>query len=145
MTKARYLYPCEIEADEDGWQVVRFPDLPEALTGAPSRAEALAEAVDCLEEALAARILDRRPIPGPAAAKGRPTVAPGALMAAKAALFEAARDAGLGPSQLAVRLGVQETEARRMLDPRHATKIGRLEAALAALGKRIVVSVEPAA
>ncbi|MEQ8966106.1 MAG: type II toxin-antitoxin system HicB family antitoxin [Azospirillaceae bacterium] len=145
MAKARYLYPCEIEADEDGWLVVRFPDLPEALTGAPSRAEALAEAVDCLEEALAARILDRRAVPAPSAAKGRPTVAPGALMVAKAALFEAARDAGLGPSQLAVRLGVQETEARRMLHPRHATKIGRLEAALAALGKRIVVSVEPAA
>jgi hypothetical protein len=39
--------------------------------------------------------------------------------------------------------GRAEGEVRRMLDPRHATKIGRLEEALATLGKRLVVEVAP--
>lgn len=42
-------------------------------------------------------------------------------------------------------MGVRESEVRRMLDPRHATKIGRLEDALARFGKRLVVTVEEAA
>jgi len=42
-------------------------------------------------------------------------------------------------------MGVQESDIRRMLDPGHATKIGRLEEALARFGKRLVVSVEEAA
>ena len=36
-------------------------------------------------------------------------------------------------------------EVRRMHDPRHPTKIGRLEEALARFGKRLVITVEAAA
>lgn len=42
-------------------------------------------------------------------------------------------------------MGVQESEVRRMLDPRHATKVGRLEEALARFGKRLVITVEEVA
>ena len=71
--------------------------------------------------------------------------APGAVLAAKAALYEALREERLSNSAFAVALCVQESEVRRMLDPRHATKIGRLEDALARFGKRLVVTVEAAA
>ena len=70
---------------------------------------------------------------------------PGALIAAKAALYLAMREAGLSNVALARRLGCQETEVRRLLSPRHNSKIGRLEQALAALGKRLVVDVRDAA
>ena len=67
------------------------------------------------------------------------------MLAAKAALYEALRERRLSNSAFAAEMGIQESEVRRMLDPRHATKIGRLEQALARSGKRLVVTVEEAA
>jgi len=139
----RYAYPVEIEVESDGVTAV-FPDLPEAITGAATRAGALEAAADCLEEALAHRILRRFDVPAPSPARGRPLVAPGAVMAAKVALYQAMRASGTTNTALAEALGVQEGEVRRMLDPRHATKIGRLEAALRHFGQRLVVEVDTA-
>jgi antitoxin HicB len=42
-------------------------------------------------------------------------------------------------SELARRLGLDEKEARRMLNPRYATKVAALERVLHALGKRVEV------
>jgi len=68
-----------------------------------------------------------------------------APMAAKAALYLAMRQAGVTNVQLAEKLGCDEREIRRMLDPRHATKLPRIKEALAVLGKRLVLGVEEAA
>jgi antitoxin HicB len=48
-------------------------------------------------------------------------------------------------TELARRLGVSETVVRRMLDPKHDTRPEKIQAALAALGKRIVVTFEDGA
>ena len=144
MTRTRFTYPVTLDAEADGVFSVSFPDLPEALTHGRDRAEALVQAADCLEEALANRIVERLAIPRPSAAKGRPTVAPGAVIAAKAALATALAESGTSRNALARALQVQSVEIRRMLDPRHTTKIGRLEEALAVLGQRLVVTVEAA-
>lgn len=141
----RYLYPVDLtDHGPDGWLVV-LPDLPEAITGGDTRDDALVQASDCLEEALAGRMKQRASIPHPGPSRGRPMVAPGALIAGKLALYEAMQAAGFSQVALAARLGVAEGEVRRMLDPRHATRIDRLEAALAKLGRRLVISVEDAA
>jgi antitoxin HicB len=63
-------------------------------------------------------------------------------MAAKTSLYLAMRELGVTRSQLAQRLGVDEKEVRRMLDPRHATKLPRIEQALGILGHRLIVSLE---
>jgi len=105
----------------------------------------MAQAADCVEEALAGRMARREDIPEASAAKGRPAAAPGAVLAVKVALYEALREQRLSNIAFAVAMGVQESEVRRMLDPRHATKIGRLEEALARFKKRLVISVEAAA
>jgi antitoxin HicB len=55
------------------------------------------------------------------------------------------RERGMRNTDLAKRLGVSETVVRRMLDPKHATKPEKIQAALTALGKRIVVTFEDAA
>ena len=47
--------------------------------------------------------------------------------------------------QLARKLDCDEKEVRRMLDPRHPTKLPRIREALEAFGKRLVVGVEKAA
>jgi antitoxin HicB len=55
------------------------------------------------------------------------------------------REGGMRNTELARRLGISETVVRRMLYPKHNTKPERIQAALAALGKRIVVRFEDAA
>jgi len=55
------------------------------------------------------------------------------------------REAGITNVQLARKLGCDEKEVRRMLDPKHATKLARIKEALGAFGKRLVVSIEEAA
>jgi antitoxin HicB len=62
-------------------------------------------------------------------------------IAGKLALYSALREQGISNSELARRLGVRETVIRRMLDPDHATKPERLQAALAELGQVLAVSV----
>ena len=140
----RYSYPIDLHEEREGGFSVTFPDFDEAFTDGDTVADAVAEAADCLEESLAGRIARREDIPAPSQAKGRPAVAPGAVLAAKAALYEALREERLSNSAFAAAMGIQESEVRCMLDPRHATKIGRLEEALARFGKRLVITVEAA-
>lgn len=144
MQVTRLAFPADLETDEDGRVVARVPDVPGCVTDGATRAEALAEAADALEEAIAVLMEARRDIPFPSPSQGRPFVMPGAVMTAKIALYAALRESGTSNVALARRLGVAETEVRRMIDPRHKTKIARLEAGLAALGRRLVVSVEAA-
>ena len=59
-------------------------------------------------------------------------------------MYEAKREVGIGNVELGRRLGVAENEIRRCLDPRHATKINRLEDALATLGRRLIVTMDAA-
>lgn len=137
------LTPAAEWAPGDTGFVVTFPDLPEAITQGEDRADALRKAADCLEEALAGRIRRGDDIPVPSAAT--PIVAPGAVIAAKAALHLALREAGLTKVALAARLGWDEKEVRRLLDPRQPSKIQRIDAALAALGRRLVIDLSDAA
>src|ERR1035441_6882930 len=81
----------------------------------------------------------------PRAARGERLIPVPAPMAAKAALYLAMGERGMTNVQLARKLGCDEKEVRRMLNPRHPTKLPRIKDALDVLGKRLVVSVEEAA
>ncbi len=135
----RYAYPVTLEPDADGRVVASFEDVPEALTDGADEAEALAEAADALAAALAGYARERRPLPRPSPARGRHVVPIPALAAAKLALCEALRRQGVNNSELARRLGVTEAVARRLVDPDHASRIERVEDALAALGVELIV------
>jgi antitoxin HicB len=140
-----YTYRAITEPGETkGVLVVSFPDVPEAITEADGEASALEAAADALGLALLSYPLRGLALPKPRARDGHVvTVAP--EIAAKLAVLEAFAASGLTKSELARRLGVRETEARRILDPLHATKLPRLAETLAVLGKRLVVGVEEAA
>ncbi|MFN3076334.1 MAG: type II toxin-antitoxin system HicB family antitoxin [Alphaproteobacteria bacterium] len=140
----RFAYPVDLTTDPDGRVVARIADLPGCVTDGTDRAEAMVEVADALEEALADVIIRRQDIPLPSPARGRPMAVPGAVIAGKVALYLALRDSDMTNVALAERLGMAESEVRRMLDPAHATKIGRLEQALAAVGRRLVVTMEAA-
>jgi antitoxin HicB len=66
-------------------------------------------------------------------------------LAPKLALYLAMRAQGIHNAALARRLNVDERVVRRMLDPAHETKAEKIQAALAALGKRLTMEVEDAA
>ena len=57
----------------------------------------------------------------------------------------ACHDREVNNSELALRLSVHERVIRRMLDPGHATKAEKIQAALAVLGKQLTVEVRDAA
>ena len=145
MFTARYAADVLPETDGRGYYV-QFPDLPEALTSGNDREDALSEAADCLAEALAGRMARKDEIPPPSSPKrGQRLVGVPFYLAPKLALYLAVREHAIPNTALAKRLGVSETVVRRMLNPKHVTKPERIEDALAALGKRIVVSFEDAA
>ena len=140
----RLAYPVKLERQEDGSILVSFPDIPEALTEGATEEEALAEAEDCLVAALGGYIQARRAIPRPSAGRGRTLVPLPALVAAKSALYCAMRTQGVGNTALAERLGVSEGAVRRLIDPDHRSHIGQVEAALHALGQRLVIATQAA-
>ena len=141
----RFTYPARLRPDSTGELIVSFRDLPECLTSGADEAEALTEAADALEEAIAGRINRGDSIPVPSARRaGERLVAVPAITAAKAALALALADNGLSRVALAQRLGVDEKAMRRMLDPRHRTAIARIEAALRVLGQDLVVETRAA-
>ncbi len=138
-------YFCLLEPNGEGGFIARFPDVPDALTEGASREEAIENAADALEVALLGCMKDGDDIP-PARAKPRGGIAihVTAQSSAKLAFYTAFRRSGLSQSALARKLGKDEAEIRRMLDPHHATKLPALDDALRALGQRLVLTVEAA-
>jgi antitoxin HicB len=135
-----FIYPFVLTPEDSGGFVVTFPDVPEAITQGEDWADALAQATDALDEAIAGRIRRGDDIPQPSPfSSDSPVVLVPALTAAKASLFLALRQARLGKSELASRMGCDENEVRRLLDPRHASRLTRIQQALAVLGKGIAV------
>lgn len=136
-------YPVTLERFPDTC-IVRFPDIPEAITEGKTVEDALESAEDCLDVALLWMAEDGRPFPPPSS-QGDAWVSATAPIAAKLALMLAWRDSGLSKSAFARRLGKSESEVRtRILNPRHKTALATLDAAARALGRRLVVDLAPA-
>ncbi|SPE29550.1 conserved hypothetical protein [Candidatus Sulfopaludibacter sp. SbA3] len=140
-------YPASFLPEENGKGFhVRLQDLPEALTGGTDLTGTFAQAADCLAEAIAGRIVRGDRIPAPSKLRrGQYPVSVPLYLAPKLALYLAVLESGMRNTELAKRLGVSETVVRRMLDPKHNTKPEKIQASLAALGKRIVFRFEDAA
>ena len=144
MSTQAFSFPVVLTPDQRTI-MVEFPDVPGALTQGADEQDALVRAVDCLVAALGAYVELRREIPPPSPAHGRPTVTLPPLAAAKLALYQAMHEAKMTNVALAGHLGVTENAVRRLLDLDHRSHIGRIEAALAVFGKRLVVEVRDAA
>ena len=130
-----YAYPCELAADDQGALVATFPDVPEAITGADGRTEALRLAADALAAALAGYVYDGRDIPSPSQpADCQELVAVDAVTAAKLALGSAMRAQGISESELARRIGASASAVRELADPDRRTSIGQVSTAIEAAG-----------
>lgn len=133
-------YPVELTRDGDTW-LVTFPDVPEAITFGEDKDEALLQAKDALETALSMYVDNRRDLPRPSPAQGRPTVRPDALECAKLGIYAAMREQGLRKADLARKLHWHMPQVDRLLDLRHASRLSQIEQAAAALGKRVEIRV----
>ena len=139
-------YPASLIPDPAGGFTVTFRDVPEAITEGDTREEALLHAEDALESALAMYIAGNEPLPSPTDARAGEVMVPlSALGMAKTALYEAMREEGVGRAELARRLRWHLPQVGRVLDLRHASRMEQVEAALAALGLRLIVEVAKAA
>ncbi len=140
-----FVYPIALTHDAEGGFVVTCRDLPEVITQGENRTQALEAAEGALQAAMEMRMQDGVEIPP--ATRPRRGELPASVpigTAMKAAVYLAMREQGISKTELARRLGVNEKETRRMLDPRHSTKVPALEHALHVLGKRAELRINGA-
>lgn len=136
-------YPARLE-DHDGDLVARFPDLPEAITGARDRDEAVALAADALDVAVRYRLAHGLPVPDPrAAGPGEVEVALDPVTAGRVAFARAMAAEGLDKVAAARRIDRDEKVVRRILDGRGPVRFETVAAALKALGAPVALAFRP--
>lgn len=142
-------YRVKLEQDDNGTLLVTCPDLPGVVTYGETREDALARAVDAIEEWIASLISDGLDVPRPRSAgrlkRNEAMVRLPALSALKLELFWALRDAGITRAELGRRLRWNRESIDRLFRLDHASRLDQIEAALRALGRYVSVSVEKAA
>ena len=138
----RFTFPVKLTKQKEGGFLVEFVDLPEAITQGESEKDALIEALDCLEEAIANRMIMKLDIPEPKRISAHQhSVSLSATLAAKAALYVVMKNKHLTNIALAKKLSCDEKEIRRLLDPHFQSKIPRIEDVLHVLGQRLEVNM----
>ncbi len=137
-----YAYPCALTPAEDGSLIATFPDVPEAITADSDLAEALAMAEDALATALAGYVHEKRDIPAPSdTAAGQELIPVSPVVAAKLALYSAMRAQRITKVELARRLGISESAARKLTNPDHRSHVSQVHRALRAVGRSLRVEV----
>src|SRR3984957_7785912 len=123
-------YPASFLPEANGKGLhVRFPDLPEALTGGDDLEDTVAQATDCLAEAMAGRIARGDEIPLPSKPKrGQRLIIVPLYLAPKLALYLAMRERGIPD-----------------VEPEAPHQTREDSGGVGALGKRIVITFEDAA
>lgn len=140
-----YDYPVTMLEDENPGVGVICDDIPEFNSAGDDIADALRESVDGMETALSFYVDDRRAIPAASAPKpGQHVLRLPAVTVAKIVLWNAMIERDMRKADLCRLLGLHQTQGDRLIDFLHSTKMEALEKALAALGKRLAVSVEAA-
>jgi antitoxin HicB len=136
-------YPASFKPDpEAGGLVVTFRDIPEAITQGDDDAEAMTMAEEVLLSSIEYYLRQKRPVP--ASSEPQPNermVALPAIVAAKVLLLNEMLAQGVGPSELARRMGTIPQNVNRLIDVRHTSKLESVEQAVKALGKHLELSL----
>ncbi len=132
-------YPIEMTPDENGTVLVTCPALPEVTTFGANEADARHHAIGAIEEALAARIADGREIPEPRSKTG---VVMSMQTGIKVKLYNALRAERITRAELSRRLHWKREQVDRLFRLGHATRLDQFDAAFAALGRRVSISID---
>src|ERR1700721_3057649 len=135
-------YQYKLERQENGWWLVRFPGVPEALTEGETREEARTKAVDCVIAALEGYMKAGKPLPrGGATLTGPDRAVLPSLVTAKLAVYETMRERGWSKTKLAKQLGMPENSVRRLLDLRHSSHMWVIDEALAKMNAELPIDL----
>lgn len=141
-----YLALFEPDAQAGGYSVT-FPDFGYGVTQGETAEEALEMAQDLLMLTVSDYVREGKALPVAARRRGtkfRPVALP-ALQSAKVDLYMTFLELGLKKAEFARRIGIPKTHIERLFSLRHHSRLDQLEAAFAALGKRLHVEVRDAA
>ena len=130
-----------------GGYVVTFPDFGYGVTQGETAEEAMEMARDLLTLTIGDYIREGKRLPMPARRRGakfRPVPLP-PLQSAKVDLYTAFLESGLKKAEFARRIGIPKTHIERLFSLRHHSRLDRMEAALAARGKRLHIETRDAA
>ena len=130
-----------------GGYVVTFPDFGYGVTQGETDQEAMEMAQDLLMLTIGDYMREAKPLPAPTRRRGakyRPVPLP-ALQSAKVDLYRAFQASGLKKAEFARCIGIPKTHVERLFSLRHQSRLYQIEAALAALGKRLHVEARDAA
>jgi antitoxin HicB len=141
-------YQALFEPDlEAGGYVVTFPDFGYGATQGETEQEAMEMALDLLMLTIGDFIREGRSVPVPShrrGAKYRSVPLP-ALQSAKVELYVAFVKSGLKKAEFARRIGIPKTHVDRLFSLRHQSRLDQIEAAFAALSKRLKIEACDAA
>lgn len=138
-------YKYKLEQQSNGWWMVRFPGIPEALTEGKTEREARGNAVDCVVAALEGYMKAGKRLPrqGASHAGSDRAVLP-SLVTAKLSVYETMRDRGWSKLRLAKELGMPENSVRRLLDLRHSSQMWIIDEALAKMQSELTIDLPKA-
>lgn len=132
-------YPVTLTAD-DGTFLVTSPDFPELTTFGETRDDAVIHAAGAFEEAIAARIARREPVPRASKPKrGQRAVSLPSLTEIKVALYRRMRAQKITKAELARALDKHPPQIDRLLNVQHGSTVAQMEEALKAVGLRLAV------
>ena len=130
-----------IKKQPDGSYLVSFVDLPDTFTEGETKEEALFNAVEVLSGMLAWRLEEANDVPAPSQKVKRALyIAPDAKTQSAMLLRLARGERSL--SELARALETSWPSAQRLENPQHWPSLKTLDRAAAALGKRLVLTLE---
>ena len=135
-------YRYKLEREENGWWLVRFPGIPQALTEGKTQEEARANALDCVIAALEGYMKAGKPLPRQVAShSGRNRAVLPSLVTAKLAVYVKMQERGWSKLRLAKELGMQENAVRRLLNLRHSSRMWIIDEALARMKRELNIDI----
>ena len=136
-------YPAKIESDNNGRYFVSFPDFSEAITEGETMEEALFNATEVLDLTIEARFDEKIELPKPSSLKGKHihNIIPSARIQSAFLLRWAQQKRT--KSEIAHALNTSWASIDRLENPHHWPSLKMLERAAAAMGQRLVISLEP--
>lgn len=133
----RVVYERPPEAGGEVYAVI--PAIPAIIASGADEASALHQAELGLDAFVTSLLARGEALPEPETGDQLAFTPP--LTAAKAFVIESFRMSNLSASELGRRIGLDEKEIRRVLDPYHASRISRLADVAQALGQRMTVAI----
>ena len=138
-----FAYPAEFEPDDNDTVIITFPDVPGAISYGEDEDDALRHGLDALITIISAYIDDGKAISEPTRPKkGQRTVTLPPLEATKTFIYMEMRRQRVTKAEMVRRLGQDPKQIDRLLDVLHSSRHDQLDKALAALGKKLEISVK---